>query len=146
MSLKRLLEQGRIRPQKTSKEEIGSLLKLVKRDLKDAQLQGLSIDRKFATAYNAVLQLATILLSCKGYRTEGKGHHACVILAMKDILGKEYYSLADYFDSCRSKRNITDYEQAGQISLSEAEELIRETEKFLSIVTDWLRKNYPAYL
>lgn len=146
MNLKRLLQQDRIRPHKTSQQEISGLIKLVERDIKDARIKEVSIDRRFATAYNAALQLATILLLCSGYRTEGKGHHATVFLTMKDILGKEYYALADYFDSCRAKRNITDYEQAGQISLAEAEELAHEAEKFLHIAISWLRKNHPVYL
>ncbi|GAI29453.1 unnamed protein product [marine sediment metagenome] len=62
MHLKQLLDQGKLRRHKTSKKEIGNLLKLVKRDIKDAKVEGLSADRKFVTAYNAVLQLATIPL------------------------------------------------------------------------------------
>jgi len=55
MSLKDLLNQGRLRQHKTSKKEIENLLALVKRDIKDAKIEGLSSDRKFACAYNAVL-------------------------------------------------------------------------------------------
>jgi len=62
MNLRQLLNQGKLRRHKTSKEEINNLLKLVARDIKDAKVKGLSCDRKFATAYNAVLQAATILL------------------------------------------------------------------------------------
>lgn len=75
MSLKQLLSQGRLKPHRTSKEEIRNLLKIIKRDIKDSNLKGLSPDRKFATAYNAVLQTATILLYCEGYKPHGIGHH-----------------------------------------------------------------------
>ncbi|MBU4283863.1 MAG: hypothetical protein KJ968_02040 [Nanoarchaeota archaeon] len=130
MNLKDLLNQGRLRQHKTSKKEIENLLALVRRDIKDAKVEGLSSDRRFACAYNAVLQLATILLYCKGYESEGVGHHFIVFQAMKIIMGNNYYTLADYFDSCRSKRNITDYDYAGVISDSEAQELIEEAEIF----------------
>jgi uncharacterized protein (UPF0332 family) len=143
MSLKELLNQGKIKPHKTSKEEISNLLKLVKRDIKDARVSGLSSDRKFATAYNAVLQSATILLYCKGYKTSGMGHHFVVFEAMKEILGKDYFELADYFDSCRSQRNVTDYSYPGELSEAEANELIQESEKFLKMVLHWLKTNYP---
>ncbi|HUW22633.1 MAG TPA: hypothetical protein VMW39_01180 [bacterium] len=143
MHLKQLLNQGKLRRHKTSKKEIGNLLELVKRDIKDAKVKGLSADRKFVTAYNAVLQLATILLYCKGYKPEGAGHHFTVFQAMKEIMGKDYYDLADYFDSCRAKRNITDYDYAGGISGLEAVELIKEAEGFLEIILNWLKKNYP---
>ena len=142
MNLKDLLNQGRLRQHKTSKKEIENLLALVRRDIKDARVEGLSSDRRFACAYNAGLQLATILLYCKGYKPEGAGHYFTVFQAMKIIMRTDYYALADYFDSCRSKRNITDYDYAGAISDSEAEELIGEAEKFLKITINWLKKNY----
>jgi len=145
MSLKDLLNQGRLRQHKTSKKEIENLLELVRRDIKDAKVEGLSSDRRFVCAYNAVLQLATILLYCKGYKPEGTGHHFTVFQAMKIIMGNNYYTLADYFDSCRSKRNITDYDYAGAISDLEAEELIEEAEKFLEITINWLKKNYTVF-
>ena len=62
---------------------------------------------------------------------------------MKNILGEKYYDLADYFDSCRSKRNVTDYIHAGGISETEAKELTKEAEKFLKIVSKWIKENYP---
>ena len=141
MSLKDLLNQGRLRQYKTSKKEIENLVALVRRDIKDAKVESLSSDRRFACAYNAVLQLATIYLYCKGYKPEGTGHHFTVFQAMKIIMGNNYYTLADYFDSCRSKRNITDYDYAGAISDSEAKELIEEAEKFLEIIINCLKKN-----
>lgn len=146
MSLKQLLSQGRLKPHRTSKEEIRNLLKIIKRDIKDSNLKGLSPDRKFATAYNAILQTATILLYCEGYKPHGIGHHFAVFEVMKEIMGRDYHDLADYFDSCRTKRNITDYSSADEISEREAEELIREAEKFLTVVVKWLKTNYPEYI
>jgi uncharacterized protein (UPF0332 family) len=63
---------------------------------------------------------------------------------MKQILGKEYHTLADYFDSCRAKRNITDYSRADEISETEAQELIKEANNFLQLVTGWLEANHPS--
>ncbi|MCJ7727445.1 MAG: hypothetical protein MUO96_02230 [Actinobacteria bacterium] len=65
---------------------------------------------------------------------------------MKIIMGTDYYILADYFDSCRSKRNITNYDYAGTISDLEAEESIEEAERFLEITINWLKKNYTVFL
>lgn len=144
MNLKQLLNQDRLRRHKTSKKEIGNLLELVKRDIKDAKVEGLSADRKFVCAYNAALQSAIILLYCKGYKPEGAGHHFIVFQAMREIMGSGYYKLADYFDSCRAKRNVTDYDYAGGVSDSEAKELIKEAEGFLEIVLNWLKLNYAG--
>lgn len=146
MSLKRLLSQGKLAHHKTSKKEIINLVHLIKRDIKDAKVRGLSYDRKFATVYNAILQSATILLYCNGYKTKGADSHFTVFQAIKDILGKDYFELVNYFDSCRSKRNITDYDYSGGISEKEALELIGEAEKFLKLVLDYLKNNFPRLL
>jgi uncharacterized protein (UPF0332 family) len=148
MLFKRLLDENKLKAHRTSAAEIADLLKIVKRDINDTKLERLSPDRRFAITYNAALQLATILLhckGCKGYRAVGAGHHFTVFQAMKEILGKEYEELADYFDSCRSKRNITDYDRAGEISETEVNELIDETLKFKALVIDWVKKNYSVF-
>jgi hypothetical protein len=44
---------------------------VIARDLQDAALSGLSADRRFATAYNAVLQLTKMVIACAGYRVVG---------------------------------------------------------------------------
>ncbi|MFQ6082285.1 MAG: SAV_6107 family HEPN domain-containing protein [Candidatus Aminicenantia bacterium] len=144
MTLKQLLAQGRLKEHKTSKKEIADLFKIIKRDISDAEIKILSPDRRFSTAYNAVLQTATIVLYCHGYKPSGWGHHFTVFQAMKIILGKDYEELADYFDSCRVKRNITDYDRAGEISEKEVKELISEAKRFFKKIENWVERNYPS--
>jgi len=81
---------------------------LVDRDLADAQISALSPDRRFVTAYNAALQLATIVLRASGYRTSGAGHHWTTFQTLLEILGESERPRADYLDSCRRKRNVAD--------------------------------------
>ena len=76
MSLIDLLNSGRLTRHKTSQNEIRSLMQVVERDIGDAHVPGLSADRKFAIAYNAIFTLATIPIYCKGYKTKGEGHHS----------------------------------------------------------------------
>lgn len=54
--------------------------------------------------------------------------------------------LVDYFDSCRVKRNIPDYNIPDLISESEADEILNEARKFMEFVLIWLKNNYPEYL
>ena len=42
---------------KTSKKELDNMRALIARDLADADIVGLSADRRFATAYNAALSI-----------------------------------------------------------------------------------------
>lgn len=142
-NLKELEQAGKIRRHKTSKKEISDLFMLIKRDMQDASAEGISYDRKFATLYNAALALASALLYCKGYQSYGAAHHFTVFQAMKTILGKEYAELADYFDSCRIKRNALDYDFAGAVSEKEFSELTAEVKKFYDVVKAWISKNYP---
>ncbi len=119
------------------------MLRLVDRDLADAQVPGLSSDRRFLIAYDVVLTLATIPLYAAGYETHGSGHHWATFQVLSDLMGREYSDLAAYFDSCRTKRNVGSYDRSGRISETEAKELLREALKFKEVVERWLRINHP---
>jgi hypothetical protein len=83
---------------------------LVARDLADAQVAGLSADRRFATAYNAALQTANMAIACAGYRVTAKiGQHKVTVDAITLAVGSTASAYADYFETCRRKRNVIDY-------------------------------------
>jgi hypothetical protein len=142
MNLENWRTEGRLRQHKASREEIQDLIDVVERDLKDAAVSGLSTDRRFLIAYEAALTLATIPLYCAGYETYGKGHHWLTFRALPEIMGVEFADLSDYFDLCRTKRNVGTYDRGGQISESEVDELISEIKSFRESVLDWLRNNH----
>lgn len=146
MSLQDWLREGRLHRHRTSAGEAAKLLRVVERDSADASLRQLSPDRRFATAYNAALQLATIALYAAGFRSEGAGHHWITLQALSEIVGPESQERVDYLDACRSKRNLTDYEEAGAISHGEADKLLRETLAFKSDLMNWLKANHPHLL
>ncbi|MBF0475482.1 MAG: hypothetical protein HQK59_06540 [Deltaproteobacteria bacterium] len=145
-SLQILLNEGRLRRHRSSIREVADLLRVVERDLADAGVQQLSADRRFATAYNGALQLATVALHAAGYRSAGTGHHWATIRVLPEIMGQEVQALADYLDYCRSKRNISDYDRAGEISEAEADELLEESKRFRSDLLSWLQVNHPDLL
>jgi hypothetical protein len=125
MSWKALLASRTVQHHKTSVKEIEGLRQLVTRDLADAAIEELSADRRFATTYNAVLQLSKMAIACAGYRvTSGAGHHQKTFEAVKIALGKPSEPLADYFDTCRRKRNLIDYDASEVVTDTEAEELL----------------------
>jgi len=146
MTLRQLEQEGRVRSHHTSKKEISDLFELIKRDIRDASYDNISYDRRYATIYNVALTLATVILYCKGYQSYGRAHHFINFQAMKIILGKDYEDLADYFDSCRIKRNTLDYDLAGIVSEREFNELRDEVKRFHNFVTSWIKKNYPEYI
>src|SRR5579864_7280973 len=103
MSWQSLLQAQKVKPHKTSRQEIENLRDVVERDLQDAEIEALSADRRFATAYNAVLQLAKMVIACAGYRVAGVGHHLTTFEALEIAMGPSVSALVAYFDTCRRK-------------------------------------------
>ena len=113
--------------------------------MQDARLPGLSTDRQFATAYNAVLQLAKMAVACTGYRVVGVGHHRTMFAAVELAMGPSIVPLATYFDTCRRKRNILDYDAANVVTDTEAAELLRQAAAFREQVEQWIAQRYPHF-
>jgi uncharacterized protein (UPF0332 family) len=137
------LDSGRLKPHKASAEEIRKLFKIVKRDLADAKVHGLSEDRRFTIAYNAALQASRAFLAAEGYRTAGQGHHHTVFQALRRLLEKEHHHVLDYLDDCRSKRNLAEYLGTEVTSAQEVVELTREAEAFSKLLHDLIRSRHP---
>ena len=135
--------QGRLRPHRTSRKEIDDLLRLAERNLGDARVAVVSSDRPFMIAYEAAVALATIPLHAAGFRTDGTGHHQTTFLALPLVMGGEFADLADYFDTCRTKRNVSAYDRTGGTSETEVEELLGEVAAFREIVLTWLKASHP---
>lgn len=127
----------------TALAELTALRAVVARDLADAAIVDLSADRRFATAYNAVLQIAKMVLACKGYRVTGLGHHQTTFGAVELAMGQNVVALMAYFDACRRKRNRVDYDMANVATETEAEELIQEAVNFKQLAESWIASNYP---
>lgn len=132
MSLQTWLENGWLRKHKTSKKEITDLLKIVDRDMKDAD-GGISDDWRFGIAYNAALKLCLILLLAEGFRPEKTLQHYRPIQALPLILGKEKKADAEYLDACRSKRNIVEYDYVGAATEDDVRELIEFGKELLKV-------------
>jgi hypothetical protein len=109
MSLRDWAANGWLREHKTSRQEIGDLLTIVRRDLRDARTREISPDWRFGIAYNAALKLCMILLYAEGYRPMQSLAHYRTIHAMPLVWGKDHTEDANYLDVCRTKRNTVEY-------------------------------------
>jgi len=146
MSLQEWLNKGWLRRHRTSVQEIGNLLEIVNRDMIDAGRTEVSPDWRFGIAYNAVLKLCTILLYAEGYRAERNMAHYRTIAALPLILGNEKEDDAQYLDTCRTKRNIVEYDYAGGATDADADELISFVLEFKEEVLQWLEIHHPGLL
>ena len=142
--LQHWLDAGALRRHRTSRREVADLLAVAERDLGDAHVTALSLDRRFATAYSAALQLATIVLAVSGFRaTAQRGHHVVTWQALPELMGVGIGDTAVYFDSCRTLRNRSDYDRVGVVSEAEVDEVLREASAFRDQVVGWLVREHP---
>jgi uncharacterized protein YutE (UPF0331/DUF86 family) len=135
--LQKFLNNRNIQPHHSTEKEIENYKKLTTPDLKDCMIEKLSVDRRFATAYQAALNLSKMVIAINGYRvTTKKGHHILTFEVTGIILGAKFKRYLDYFDICRRKRNIIDYDYTKVASSSELRELLETVNEFKSIVFD----------
>lgn len=140
-----MLASRKIRAHSTSKQELDDLRAVIERDLADAAIPGLSADRRFATAYNAALQTATMAIACTGYRTSGAAHHQTTFEAAELALGPAAAVLTVYFDTCRRKRNKVDYDRAHVATETEAAEILQRAKDFGQLTEAWITQNHPSF-
>lgn len=139
-----LLASHQAQRHRTSRQEIEGLRSLVVRDFDDASLVELSADRRFAIAYNAVLQLSKMAIACAGYRITGHGHHLTTFAALPLAMGADASDLAIYFDTCRRKRNCVDYDYAEAVTETQAAELLDKAAEFAERVEAWIAMHHPG--
>jgi hypothetical protein len=130
---------------KTSREEISDLLTVIDRDLNDCQSEGLSPDWQLAIAYNAALQSALAGLAAEGYRVARESHHFRAIQSLAFTLACDKAFIAQ-LDAFRKKRNISDYERAGSVSIREAEEMQELAHTLRAELVGWLGRVHPDLL
>ena len=146
MNWQTLLATERLQAHTPTRQELEQLRAVVDRDLKDAALPGLSEDRCFATAYNGVLQLAKMVIACAGYRVSARqGHHQTSFQALSLAMGPGVADLVAYFDTCRRKRNVVDYERAYLVTQTEAQELLLKAREFATLVEVWVVQHHPQF-
>ncbi len=144
MSWKTLLAARKIHTHQLSKQELDELRAVVKRDLADAALPALSEDRRFATAYNAALQVARMATASAGYRVAAvPGHHALSFECAGFALGKQADKLVLFFDGCRRKRNVIDYTGVQIATATEVAELLQRAQEFSTLVEAWIKSTHP---
>ena len=122
------------RPIATSRIEVEQLLRIAERDLGQAATEALHLDTRYALAYNAALQLATVVLRLHGVRVRKQAFHARTFAELKDRLPEDQRPVAEYFDRARRKRNIAAYQQADVVSETEVDDLIERASAF----RDWV--------
>lgn len=144
MSLQQWLETNKwLTTHKPTPEQIYNLWMLADRDIRDASVKDVSVDWRFNIAYNAALQLCTLLLNAQGYApAKGQLAHYRVLQSIRFTLPHRADD-ADYLDGCRNLRNKLEYDRTNFASATEAAELLRYAAELRDETLAWLRERHP---
>jgi len=136
---------GRLHREPTSPEEIRALLRLAERDQRQARVPGLDPDGRFAFAYNAALQLATVYLRLEGIRVPTPARHAQTFQELFARLPPALRHWAADFDRARRKRHTLMYDQVGTVGEAEVAELLAQVAEFGEWVEERVRERFPDW-
>jgi len=143
MSWTNLQNHGQVVPHVTGKAELDDLRAAVKRNLEDAAIDDLSDDNRFAIAYQAALLASKMAMACAGYRVKGAGAHQTTFQALPLAMGAGIKKTAAYFDRCRRKRNVIEYDTQGVVSSADVDEIIMQATKLRADVEAWISQQHP---
>lgn len=147
-NLRDWLKSGDVERRRATRDEIARLLAGADCCIHDAAVPGVSRDGRFKNAYEAALNLATIVVRASGHRirSSSAGHHYRTIALLPDLLGEEHRRRANYLNKCREQRNDVMYRDVGKTSEKEVAELLDEVMHFRNDVVAWLEENHPELL
>jgi len=86
-----------------------------------------------------------MVIACAGYRVAGPAHHLTTFEGLEIAMGQSVAALVAYFDTCRRKRNLVDYDLVNAATETEAEDLICKAEEFRELVEKWIQKHHARY-
>ena len=125
---------------------MGKLLAAARRNIADAQLQGLSAENRFDAAYKAIMQTAMVALNANGYRTltSKPGHHRTAIQTLPLSVNLPQAQVI-VLDALRKQRNLSDY-SGDLISDAASAECLACAIDLLAHVRAWLKAERPDFL
>jgi uncharacterized protein (UPF0332 family) len=137
-----LIESGRVKQGRFSRNQIDSCFQIAKRDLETSSVVvETSPEWVFNIAYNAMQQAGgRAFMFYSGYRSVGEAHHATVVRFFEIGLGTEFESIMAVMDRMRRKRNRATYDKVGTISRKEADEALSSAVELLDVVRRRVRK------
>lgn len=146
MSLDNLARIGQLKAHAPNAAETLRLLASAERNLKDANVAGISDETRFNLGYNAIMPCALVALMASGYRpaTSMPGHHQTMIQSLPLTLG---VSNDDWLvlDALRKKRNVNDY--AGDLIDPESVRECNARAAALQATTrQWLKQHHPQLI
>jgi hypothetical protein len=145
MTFKQWLTNGWIARHETSPTEAQKMLAVADRDLEDAKVPQLSGEARHNLAYSAARQLAALALAACGYKPERHREHYQAIDSLS-LTVSPGQGIIDTLHAARSKRAKSVYDLAGNVSQTEADEMISLAEELRRKTVAWVREAHPDLL
>lgn len=142
MSWAKLLADKTVTRLPPMKAELDNLRSIVARSLGDVTAKGLSADARFIMAYDAARTLSLMVVRAEGYRPRSVGAHYNTFVAL-EAADPAFAKLSAYFDGCRIKRNVSEYEFSGGVSDTDVDSLLTTVNQFVCDVEAWVRAHHP---
>jgi hypothetical protein len=131
-----------VTPLPATKQELDNLRSLVARSLSDVSAPGLSVDARFVMAYDAARTLSLMIVRASGYRPRSAGAHYHTFAAL-EAADPAFVAISAYFDGCRIKRNVSEYEFAGGVTDTDAVGLLQAVKQFAIDAEAWIKAHHP---
>ncbi|KEQ19352.1 hypothetical protein [Endozoicomonas numazuensis] len=128
--LDNLVKINKLKKEPPDAQEFAGMVRAAETKLKDAAIQGLSVDSQFSLAYSAVHALSLAALRWHGYRSESR---YLVFQCLQHTLG---LSRAKWrvLDQCHNQRNLAEYEGHLDVNPQLLKELIQLSHELLNLV------------
>ncbi len=141
-SLNNLLQEGKIKKQRTDTSYLNGLLDSARQNFLSAEynLKGNFYETALKSAYDGLLQISRVILLLNGYRPNGTEQHKTTFMVAGIILGNDFADLIKKIDKYRVKRNRAVYQPVDFISRSEAENILKTSREYWDTVKTYLSK------
>jgi hypothetical protein len=137
-----LLNRRIVTADPTSKGEIDNLRSIVSRSLANVAIAGLATDIRFILAYDAARTLSLMVVRAEGYRPRAIGGHYNTFIAL-EAADPAFAALSAYFNNCRMLRNQSEYDFAGGIADTDADQLLKSVQQFATDAEAWITARHP---
>ena len=137
-----LLNRKLVTTEPVTKGELDNLRSIVSRSLANVSIAGLTSDIRFILAYDAARTLSLMIVRSEGYRPRSVGGHYNTFLGLH-AADPAFATLSAYFNNCRMLRNQCEYDFAGGVSDTDADQLSQEVRKFSADAEAWIAKRHP---
>lgn len=140
----RLVKEGKLRRQKAGITQVEALLKQAILDLQEAQkILPIVEQATYVMAYMAMLKAGRALLLNKGYVPDDGAQHRTVVEITSVLLGRQYRSITDQFETMRRKRNEMTYEPGVLVSKKESQKAFTDGIHLIKRILVEVKKDNP---